>query len=160
MKADWSTVEETHRPLSMSVAEKAKEKALEEQFAEVKRRFEALRIPRDDQVFKPKPLRDKLIWVGVDLDGTLAEPLWTPENPTSDIGNPIPANIKKVWKLVNAGYKVIVHTSRPWTDYQVIEQWLQHYDIPYKEIQCGKPLYAAYVDDRAINAQEDSWLPR
>lgn len=110
--------------------------------------------------FKPQPLRDKLIWVGVDLDGTLAYPLWTPDNPTSDIGDPIPESIKKVQELVDNGYKVIVHTSRPWTDYQAIEQWLVHYGIPFKEIQCGKPLYAAYVDDRAVRAEESSWLPR
>jgi hypothetical protein len=109
--------------------------------------------------FKPQPLRDKLIWVGVDLDGTLAYPKWTPDNPTSEIGDPIPESIEKVHELWRAGYKVIVHTSRPWTDYQVIEQWLQHYNVPFKEIQCGKPLYAAYVDDRAIHASEESWLP-
>lgn len=109
--------------------------------------------------FNPQPLRDKLIWVGVDLDGTLAYPKWTPDNPTSEIGDPIPENVNKVWELINRGYKVIVHTSRPWTDYQLIEQWLHWYNIPYKEIQCGKPLYAAYVDDRAVHASEDSWLP-
>lgn len=128
---------------------------------------EARRIPRsmwndaeNRGSFKPQPLRDKLIWVGVDLDGTLAYPLWTPDNPTSDIGDPIPESIKKVQELVDNGYKVIVHTSRPWTDYQAIEQWLVHYGIPFKEIQCGKPLYAAYVDDRAVRAEESSWLPR
>lgn len=110
--------------------------------------------------FNPQPLKDKLIWVGVDLDGTLATPKWTPDNPTSEIGDPIPENIIKVDELVKAGYKVIVHTSRPWTDYQVIEQWLTYWEIPYKEIQCGKPLYAAYIDDRAINAEEKSWLPK
>lgn len=110
---------------------------------------------------RPKPVaqRKQLLWVGVDLDGTLAEPLWTPENPTSEIGDPIPDAIEKVRELVGAGYKVIIHTSRPWTDYEAIENWLQHYGIPFKEIQCGKPLYAAYVDDRAIHADEKSWLP-
>ncbi len=113
-----------------------------------------------EKKFKPQPLRDKLKWIGVDLDGTLASPLWTPDNPTSDIGDPIWENINKLIELVSAGYKIIVHTSRPWTDYQVIEQWLQHYNITYKEIQCGKPLYAAYIDDRAIHESEASWLPK
>lgn len=105
------------------------------------------------------PQRQNLLWVGVDLDGTLAQPLWTPDNPTSEIGDPIPDNIYKVYELVRAGYKIIVHTSRPWTDYEAIENWLRHYGIPFKEIQCGKPLYVAYIDDRAINASEESWLP-
>jgi len=108
---------------------------------------------------EPVPVRDKLIWVGVDLDGTLAYPLWTPENPTSEIGDPIWTNIAKVHELVELGYKIIIHTSRGWTDYQTIEHWLKHYGIPFKEIQCGKPLYAAYIDDRAIHADEESWVP-
>lgn len=106
-----------------------------------------------------QPLREKLKWVGVDLDGTLASPLWTPTNPTSEIGDPIWSNVDKLRSLVDKGYKIIIHTSRPWTDYQIIEQWLTHYKIPFKEIQCGKPLYAAYIDDRAIHADDPSWLP-
>jgi hypothetical protein len=105
------------------------------------------------------PQREKLLWVGVDLDGTLATPVWTPSNPTSEIGYPITENVNKIQKLISAGYKVIVHTSRPWTDYEAIENWLNHYSIPFREIQCGKPLYAAYIDDRAINARELSWMP-
>lgn len=108
---------------------------------------------------KPIPQRTKLLWVGVDLDGTIAEPLWTPENPTSEIGDPIPESLEKIQELVDAGYKIIVHTSRPWTDYENIENYLVHYGIPFKEIQCGKPLYAAYIDDRAIHAEHWTWLP-
>jgi hypothetical protein len=158
-----------NRPLSMSVADRA---ANEARLAELEQQLKALQkeesVPLIDnrigpnfgkEKFKPQPLRTELIWVGVDLDGTLATPLWTPDNPTTDIGDPILKNIKKVHELVAAGYKVIVHTSRPWTDYQIIEQWLRHYNIPFKEIQCGKPLYAAYIDDRAIHAEEESWLP-
>jgi len=174
-----------NRPLSMSIADKAAAEArlseLEDQVKALEKEqaiwnpddslqhdiiqygdadWEPLTLIDPPERFKPQPLRSKLIWVGVDLDGTLAEPLWTPENPTEEIGDPIPDAILKVNQLVAQGYKVIVHTSRPWTDYQMIEQWLQHYNIPYKEIQCGKPLYAAYVDDRAINAREESWLPQ
>jgi hypothetical protein len=112
---------------------------------------------------KPKPHippRSKLLWVGVDLDGTLAEPLWTPENPTSEIGNPIWRNVEKVRDLAAAGYKIIIHTSRAWTDYEAIEAWCNWVQIPIKEIQCGKPLYAAYIDDRAINADDRDWFPR
>jgi hypothetical protein len=107
----------------------------------------------------PIKIRDSLIWVGVDLDGTLARSVWTPDNPTSEIGDPIWENVDKVHELDRAGYKIIIHTSRGWTDYQFIEHWLLHYQIPFREIQCGKPLYAAYVDDRAIHADAESWLP-
>lgn len=103
--------------------------------------------------------RRKLLWIGVDLDGTLARPLWTPDNPTSEIGLPIWRNVQKLKDAVEEGYKPIIHTSRPWTDYEAIEAWLRHFEIPFKEIQCGKPLYAAYIDDRAIHADEESWVP-
>lgn len=138
--------------------EKEARETVEKELDRLKHEYEVL-AAEEKEKFVPKPLRTTLIWVGVDLDGTLATPLWTPDNPTSDIGDPIPSAIKKVHELVDAGYKIIVHTSRPWTDYQIIEQWLIHYEIPFKEIQCGKPLYAAYVDDRAIHADEDSWMP-
>jgi len=105
------------------------------------------------------PPRDKLLWIGVDLDGTLAEPLWTPANPTSDIGLPIWENVAKLYKLHKAGYKPVIHTSRPWTDYQNIEIWLNHYGFPYKAIQPGKPLYSLYVDDRGRHSSAASWLP-
>lgn len=111
---------------------------------------------------RPAPVsqRSKLLWVGVDLDGTLAAPLWTPSNPTSEIGDPIWENVAKLKALVAQGYKPIIHTSRPWTDYEAIENYLVHYGIPFKEIQCGKPLYAAYIDDRAIDAADEDWTPR
>lgn len=105
------------------------------------------------------PQRKDLLWLAVDLDGTLAEPIWTPENPTSAIGAPIWLNVTKLHEAVRKGYKIIIHTSRPWSDYEAIEAWLKWHEIPFKAIQCGKLLAAAYVDDRAIRAEESSWLP-
>lgn len=100
-----------------------------------------------------------LKWIAVDLDGTLAESLWTPDNPTSEIGSPIPGNIKKAQEVCEAGYKLIVHTARPSTDYRIIEDWLTEQEVPFKFIQTGKILAAAYVDDRAIHADQESWIP-
>lgn len=104
------------------------------------------------------PLRTKLKWIGVDLDGTLAEP-WTSEVVANKIGDPIWTNVEKLKAVVALGYKPIIHTSRPWSDYENIRHWLEHYGIPFREIQCGKPLYAAYIDDRAINADDEHWTP-
>lgn len=109
--------------------------------------------------FELPPPRSELKWAGVDLDGTLAQPVWTPDNPTSDIGDPIWENLAKLDELVEEGFKIVIHTSRPWTDYEAIEAWLNHYGIPFREIQCGKPLYVIYVDDRAREADAWSWLP-
>lgn len=105
------------------------------------------------------PPRADLRWLGIDLDGTIAEGLWTPDNPTHAVGNPIPANVTKLRDAYLAGWKGVIHTARPWTDYEVIEAWLRHHDIPFRGIVCGKLLAAAYVDDRAINAAARSWIP-
>lgn len=98
--------------------------------------------------------------MGVDLDGTLAEPVWTPGNPTSSIGDPIKLNLVKLREAVRAGWKVVIYTARPWTDYEAIEAWLLKNEIPFKSIVCGKLLVAALVDDRAIPAGAASWIPR
>lgn len=102
--------------------------------------------------------RKELIWIGVDLDGTLAEPVWTPENPTSEIGKPIWNNVQKLQRAVAKGFKPIIHTSRSWTDYENVEAWLNFYDIPFKEIQMGKPLYYKYIDDRGVHADDPEWV--
>jgi len=109
--------------------------------------------------FVPPPQRANLLWLAVDLDGTLAEPVWTPENPTSEIGEPIRRNVVKLREAVRRGYKIVIHTSRPSSDYEAIEAWLNHHSIPFKAIQCGKLLAAAYIDDRSIHESESSWIP-
>jgi hypothetical protein len=52
-----------------------------------------------------------------------------------------------------------MHTARPWTDYEAIEAWCAHHNIPHRRIVCGKILAAAYVDDRAIHADAERWIP-
>jgi hypothetical protein len=106
------------------------------------------------------PQRKSLKWLAVDLDGTLAESIWTPDNPTSAIGAPIKRNVVKVREAERAGWKIVIHTARPWTDYEAIEAWCRVNDIPCRRIQCGKILAAAYVDDRAIHADDSSWIPK
>ncbi len=97
----------------------------------------------------------------VDLDGTLARGIWSPTNPTSEIGDPLWTNIAKMLEVaVKHDLKVVIHTSRPWSDMLAIQNWMEHYDIPYHSVQCGKPLGIAYIDDRAISAFDDDWTPR
>lgn len=109
--------------------------------------------------FTQPPPRSNLRWAGVDLDGTLAYPVSTPDNPTSEIGNPIADNVQKADELRLEGYKIHIHTSRPWTDREAIEAWLNYWGIPWDAIQCGKPLFVVYIDDRARHASDPSWLP-
>lgn len=110
--------------------------------------------------YEPAPPRANLLWIAVDLDGTLAEGVWTPDNPTTDIGAPRWDNVAKLEEAVAAGYKVMIHTSRPDTDYENIEGWLDHWQIPWKVIRTGKPLAALYIDDRGRYSEDASWLPQ
>lgn len=106
----------------------------------------------------PQRASSQLKWVYIDHDNTMARSLWTPANPTSDIGEPIARNVMKARALADAGYKLWVHTSRPGWDYEAIELWYAHHRIPLKGIMTGKPLGAAYVDDRAVLAADPDWL--
>lgn len=90
----------------------------------------------------------------IDFDSTLAETVW----PESGIGAPIEKNIFKLREVVAAGYDVVIHTSRPWGDQQLIEDWCDAHDIPYKAVICGKFLGVKYVDDKGINSEAPSWL--
>lgn len=105
----------------------------------------------------PAP-RTRLKWIGLDHDGTMAQPLWTPANPTSEMGEPIWENLYKAMDLIRAGYGLVVHTSRADTDTEAIELWYRHYGVPIIGVRPGKMLAAAYIDDRAVPAERPDWL--
>lgn len=119
--------------------------------------------PEPDE-FESLPPRENLLWAAVDLDGTLAEGLWTPDNPTAEIG-PVKVypNGKTAKDLVDElydeGYKVVVHTSRGYTDLENVERWLDYHEIRYRQVVCGKLLAAVYIDDRNKSIWDDSWVP-
>jgi hypothetical protein len=93
------------------------------------------------------------------LDGTPATHRRTPRNPTRDIGEPVENNIAKLRELVESGYKIVLHTSLPSADYEAIEAWLTHHEIPFTQIITGNILAAIYIDDRGRNADAPNWLP-
>jgi hypothetical protein len=98
----------------------------------------------------------ELKWVYIDLDGTLAEAVW---QHSKGIGAPIEENIPKLIALHEKGKKLFIYTARPWHDYEGIERWLEDHDLRQyiKGIICGKPIGHAYVDDRAVLADADTW---
>jgi hypothetical protein len=100
----------------------------------------------------PTRTNSQLKWYGIDLDGTIAESIW----PQEGIGDPI--NLDKLQAVADAGFRPVIFTARPWSDYEAIEQWLQKYELPITKIICGKPLFHKFVDDKGINAVEESWL--
>lgn len=97
-------------------------------------------------------LPEKLKWLAVDLDNTLANHGPAPDYVLLD---PIPENVQKLRECVALGYKIVIHTSRHWELYKEIEEWLDKHSIPYKAIVCGKILAHRYIDDKAIPADAD-----
>ena len=87
---------------------------------------------------------EDVIWCGIDLDKTLAEGIW----PQEGIGKPIKKTVQWAQKMDRQGYKIIIHTSRPWSERKDIEMWCNDHGVPFKEIHCGKPFYKYYVDDK------------
>lgn len=96
---------------------------------------------------------DKLNHVGVDLDGCLAEAIW----PEVGIGKPIQKTVDFVKDLSKRGYKIIIFTARGSSEFKDIKKWLNDYDVPFEWILTGKPLMAAYIDDRNFHLP---WLER
>lgn len=106
------------------------------------------------------PPPEGLLWIAVDFDNTLAECHFDLETGINHIGDAIPGALAKCQELADHGYKIIIHTSRPWWDYEAIEEWLNGHGFPYSRIVCGKLMARAYVDDRNIAVNRESWLPR
>lgn len=109
--------------------------------------------------WQPPLPRTELIWAAIDLDGTLAEGVWTPESNGREIGAPIERNVRKLEALRSAGYKTVIHSSRGWEHYEAVEAWLDFYRIPHDRIVLGKLLAAIYVDDRAVESEQRDWSP-
>lgn len=108
--------------------------------------------------FVPPPPRGELLWDAVDFDGTLCYSTWTVGNPNAVPGPPIRDNVRKLLEIRDAGRKIIIHTARPSSDYELIEAWLNHHEIPFDRIVTGKLLAARYIDDRAVPADAETWL--
>lgn len=90
----------------------------------------------------------------VDFDGVLAESVW----PDRGIGPMIHENVEKLDEVAEAGHDIIIHSSRPWSDFKKVETWLQEHNIPYNGIILGKYLALKYIDDKALNSDAESWL--
>ena len=88
----------------------------------------------------------ELKWLAIDLDKTIA----VSNYPNFKLQEPIKGAKESIDKLVAKGWKIIIHTARPWSDYDIIEKWLNKYEIPHRRIVCGKLFAKYYIDDRGI----------
>lgn len=92
-----------------------------------------------------------LKWIGIDLDGVIAESIW----PKQGIGELIKGTKETMDELVGMGYKIIIFTARPSNDYEAIERYCKDHHLPVKEIVCGKMLLRVMVDDKAVGFRGD-----
>lgn len=97
-------------------------------------------------------LNGDLKWFGLDFDRTIADNTGAPDYTPTD---PLPDAHEKTHLLTARGWKLIIFTARPWSEYELVESWLLHHDIPFRRIVCGKPLFRYYMDD--INIEFRGW---
>jgi hypothetical protein len=88
-----------------------------------------------------------LKWLGIDLDGVLAKNSAYPEY---KLLKPITGAKEALEQLNAGGWKIIIYTSRAWTEYDQIENWLDKYNIPHRRIVCGKLFVKYMIDDRNV----------
>lgn len=103
----------------------------------------------------------------LDVDGTLC-PVKTAHQEYEEL-EPFPDMLDKVREYKEAGYYIILYTSRNMRTYggniglinantaKMTMAWLDKHQIPYDEIHFGKPWASRvgfYVDDRAVRPDE------
>lgn len=97
---------------------------------------------------------DGLKWLAIDFDNCIAHNSGYPDFIPSE---PLPFCVDALNEIVKNGYKIIIHTARPWADYDNIEKWCNTHHIPFRRIVCGKLLAKYYIDDRNLNTIID-WV--
>lgn len=96
--------------------------------------------------------------IAVDFDDTLAVEV---------MGEIVPTKGAKeaMMKLWNAGYLIVIHSSRSWEGFpdrgertRWMAEWLHKNHIPFHKIHTGygKPTAVAYIDDKAIK-YDNNW---
>ncbi|MCA1793847.1 MAG: hypothetical protein LC660_08265 [Desulfobacteraceae bacterium] len=103
-----------------------------------------------------EPVLPKL-WTGIDLDGTLAR-----DNGFSGmdcIGEPVPAMLALVRKMLNNGIRIKICTARAGDPEQIpiIRQWLRDNNLPELEITNTKDYQMQRLyDDRCIQVERNT----
>lgn len=103
------------------------------------------------EIDKTKP------WIGVDLDGTLA---YYERSSSSDvIGEPVPAMMAFVKKMIKQGTRVKIFTARVQDPEQlpIIRNWLKENGLPELEVTNVKDydMHRIY-DDRCIQVEKNT----
>ena len=100
-------------------------------------------------------------WIGVDLDGTLAEA--EPWRGFDYIGKPVPNMLKRVRVWIELGYKVKIVTARaqnPEDAIPPIKQWLTKYGLQTLEVTNCKDMDMIELwDDRCVQVVPNTGNP-
>ncbi len=99
-------------------------------------------------------------WIGVDLDGTLAEhDMWISQN---HIGKPVPEMVKRVRTWVAQGITIKIVTARASIPECIppVQAWLKKNDLPPFEVTNQKDFNMIELwDDRAIQVIRNTGRP-
>jgi hypothetical protein len=100
-------------------------------------------------------------WIGVDLDGTLAEAeAW---KGFGHIGKPVPNMVKRVRIWLEMGYRVKIVTARaqnPDLAIPPILAWLKEHDLPELEVTNAKDMDMIELwDDRCVQVIPNKGTP-
>ena len=89
----------------------------------------------------------------IDIDGVICE-----ERPTFErsLAGPIAGARHDIGRLADSGYRIILHTARSWSEYEMTEQWLADHGIYYDALVMGKPVADIVVDDRSVKSLEEA----
>ncbi|MCF8044602.1 MAG: hypothetical protein K9J83_01985 [Desulfarculaceae bacterium] len=96
-------------------------------------------------------------WTGVDLDGTLA--YHEPGDSIVEIGEPVPAMMERVRKMIDNGERIKIFTARACDPGQaaLIRKWLKRQGLPDLEITNIKDYNMIRLfDDRAIQVEANT----
>ena len=100
-------------------------------------------------------------WIGVDLDGTLAEAV--PWQGFEHIGKPVPNMMKRLKIWIEMGYRVKIVTARAQDREQAIppiRKWLQKQGLPDLEITNAKDMDMIELwDDRCVQVIPNTGNP-
>lgn len=104
--------------------------------------------------------RERIPWIGVDLDGTLAEYHGWGDG---KIGKPIPEMMNRVKEWLAKGNKVKIFTARAgFDDSQVpeIHAWLEENGLPKLEVTATKDYDMIELwDDRCVQVVPNTGIP-
>jgi hypothetical protein len=98
-------------------------------------------------------------WIGVDLDGTLAEA--TPWQGMSHIGPPVPLMMRRVQQWLSKGLRVKIMTARAGDPEGVVatQAWLKANGLPELEVTDKKDFGMIELwDDRAIQVVQNQGI--